>query len=587
MQDSLPSTLGIASFSAALVLFAGQISASTFSFPPVSQGTVTDPAIVEASGLVASPDNPGVLWTENDSGNPNTIFALDTNGNLLGTYYLDGVTNYDWEDMSVGPGPEPGINYLYLANSASREVVNQSIVVRVPEPTVYASQQVANPVTVHLSGTLSQTFVWAAPTPDAETMFVDRQDGDIYLGSKQSGSTIVDLATQTQFSASGAQTMTQAGSVPLNKGNGASISPDGTQILIRNQKSTALLYHRSPGQTVAQALANPHPDSVTINGTDVEPDAEAIAFDANGNNFYTFSEGLNQKLYLYTRTSHDAPIAPISLLAPAATWKYLDGGAAPASGWNQSGFNDSSWSSGSGPFGYGQGNEHTLLSYGTNPNDKPASDVFRTTFTVTNPHLLTDLTLKLLVDDGAAVYLNGTQIDRFNLAAGATLTNFSQSSVSNAFQNSWRTSTFAGNLLVAGTNTIAVEVHGSAPTDNDLRFDAQITAVPITPTLGDFNLDGQVDSAEIASMLSAMTNLNEFQTDNGLSNTDLMTIADVNRDGKINNADVQALINKLLSGGGSAAPVPEPQSFVLALMAIAGLTFANRRGTAHRMPANF
>ena len=155
--------------------------------------------------------------------------------------------------MSIGPGPEPGINYLYLANSASHEVANQSIVVRVPEPTVYAAQQVASPITVHLSGTQSQTFKWAATTPNAETMFVDRQNGDIYLGSKENNVTVIDRATQAQFSASGLQTMTQIASLPVNKGNGGSISPDGRQIFIRNQTNTVLLYHRTPGQTVAQA----------------------------------------------------------------------------------------------------------------------------------------------------------------------------------------------------------------------------------------------------------------------------------------------------------------------------------------------
>src|SRR5262249_30923969 len=104
---------------------------STFS-APVSQGTVTASGIREASGMLASPDNPGVLWVENDSGNPNSIFAIDTSGHLLGTYFLDGVNNVDWEDMAVGPGPVPGVQYLYLANSATG---SSSVVVRVPEPT--------------------------------------------------------------------------------------------------------------------------------------------------------------------------------------------------------------------------------------------------------------------------------------------------------------------------------------------------------------------------------------------------------------------------------------------------------------------
>ena len=153
---------------------------------------------------------------------------------------------------------------------------------------------------------------------------------------------------------------------------------------------------------------------------------------------FTRSAKVSIKVCIFTHEPVTMPMATTSLLSSAATWKYFDGGIAPAAGWNQPSFNDSNWSSGSGPFGYGQGSEHTVLFYGSSPNNKPASDVFRTTFTVANPHLLTDLTLKLLVDDGAAVYLNGTQIDRFNLSASATLSDFAQSSVSNAFQNSWR-----------------------------------------------------------------------------------------------------------------------------------------------------
>ena len=279
---------------------------STFSVP-VSQGTVTASGIVEASGMAASPDNPNVLWVENDSGNPNSIFAIDTTGHLLGTYFLDGATNTDWEDMSIGPGPEPGVNYIYLANSATG---SSSVLVRIPEPTVYASQQVGSPITSHLSGAQSQTFLW--PAPNAETMFVDRQNGDIYLGSKETGSTKFYRGTQAQFGAAGSQSLTHVADVPLTKGNGASISPSGAEILVRNQGDVALLYHRTPGQTIAQTLAMDtatNPDHVSVNGTDVEPNAEIVAFDPNGINFYTFSEGLNQKLYKYTRTSTDAPPA--------------------------------------------------------------------------------------------------------------------------------------------------------------------------------------------------------------------------------------------------------------------------------------
>ena len=140
---------------------ARDLAASTFA-APVNLGTVTAPAIKEASGMVASLDNPGVLWIENDSGNPNAIYAINLRGQLLGTYNLTGAANDDWEDMSVGPGPEPGVNYLYLANSATSSGFQGSLVVRVPEPTVYAAQQVGAPVTQNISGAVAIVFMAGA-----------------------------------------------------------------------------------------------------------------------------------------------------------------------------------------------------------------------------------------------------------------------------------------------------------------------------------------------------------------------------------------------------------------------------------------
>jgi hypothetical protein len=47
------------------------------------------------------------------------------------------------------------------------------------------------------------------------------------------------------------------------------------------------------------------------------------------------------------------------------------------------------------------------------------------------------------------------------------------------------------------------------------------------------------------------------------------SIGDVNGDGKFNNADLQYLLTTLKNGGGSADPVPEPASWVLAFLALA------------------
>ena len=48
----------------------------------IKVGTVMAPATREASGIVASRKNPGVLWVHNDSGDTARLFALSYTGKL-------------------------------------------------------------------------------------------------------------------------------------------------------------------------------------------------------------------------------------------------------------------------------------------------------------------------------------------------------------------------------------------------------------------------------------------------------------------------------------------------------------------------
>ncbi len=96
---------------------------------------------------------------------------------------------------------------------------------------------------------------------------------------------------------------------------------------------------------------------------------------------------------------------------------------------------------------------------------------------------------------------------------------------------------------------------------------------------GDFNLDGQVTSADILAMLQSLGDLNTFQAVNQLSAEDLLAIGDFNGDGKISNADIQPLLNLIASqnsGNLTVASVPEPTSIGLLCLAAFGL-FVLRR----------
>src|SRR5678816_3059391 len=87
-------------------------------------GEVTVDTITEASGIASSRRNPGVLWTHND-GSKRKVFAVSTNGFLLASFDVNQAVD-DVEDIAVGPGPEPGISYIYLGDIGANGLVPET-----------------------------------------------------------------------------------------------------------------------------------------------------------------------------------------------------------------------------------------------------------------------------------------------------------------------------------------------------------------------------------------------------------------------------------------------------------------------------
>ena len=174
-----------------------------------------------------------------------------------------------------------------------------------------------------------------------------------------------------------------------------------------------------------------------------------------------------------------------SLVAQGATWKYLDNGSDQGAAWRSTGFNDAAWQSGPAQLGYGDGDEATTVDYGSDPNNKYITTYFRKTFTVTDPSQFNGLTLDLLRDDGAVIYINGQEVVRSNMPTG---TIGYQTLAATAIGGDDETTNFYAytlnpSLLSLGTNTIAVEIHQCAVNSSDISFDLRLTATKtITPT---------------------------------------------------------------------------------------------------------
>jgi secreted PhoX family phosphatase len=156
-------------------------------------------------------------------------------------------------------------------------------------------------------------------------------------------------------------------------------------------------------------------------------------------------------------------------------WKYLDNGTDQGTAWTANGFADAGWSYGPGKLGYND-NAVTTLSFGPNAADKYITYYFRKQFNIPNLSLVQDsLTISLLRDDGAIVYINGTEVVRDNMPAGAiNYLTFAPTIIDGTAESTYYTFRVPKSVLVTGTNTIAVEIHQRDGTSSDLGFDLEL-----------------------------------------------------------------------------------------------------------------
>ncbi|MCH7631439.1 MAG: hypothetical protein IIC07_06090 [Proteobacteria bacterium] len=163
-------------------------------------------------------------------------------------------------------------------------------------------------------------------------------------------------------------------------------------------------------------------------------------------------------------------------------WKYLDDNSDQGTAWREFDFDDSGWTK-EGPsiLGFGQlgggggGGGGEVLPIATTVDSGPQgaryiTTYFRREFDVPDPSIYESLSLELLRDDGAAVYLNGERIALSNLADGAA---FDMVAINDANpETAYLPFSVDPANLRAGRNVLAVEVHQGSANSSDLGMDA-------------------------------------------------------------------------------------------------------------------
>ena len=175
-----------------------------------------------------------------------------------------------------------------------------------------------------------------------------------------------------------------------------------------------------------------------------------------------FASGKNRKVL---------PMKFETIIDVGGEWQYLVPESDMGTAWHDRNYNDSSWLTGKSSFGYADNDDTTLVA------NSALSVFIRKEFTVADIDDLGRLILSVDYDDGFVAYINGNEVARANLGSVGQYIAF------NGLADTWREATMYGggdpeyfeisnprDILVEGTNIIAIQVHNNVVGSSDISL---------------------------------------------------------------------------------------------------------------------
>jgi hypothetical protein len=172
-----------------------------------------------------------------------------------------------------------------------------------------------------------------------------------------------------------------------------------------------------------------------------------------------------------------APGPPGEAALPEGSfWWVLAWPALPPADWTAPGFDATTWTLLQAPLGYGQDDLVGVIDAGP-PEDRVRTLWARASFPLSE--VPDSAYLRMRVDDGARVVLNGVEVARVNLPDGELAPDTLASSVVlDEADQAWTHVEVDAGVLVAGDNVLAVQVHQATVTSVDLVLDLGVYVRP-------------------------------------------------------------------------------------------------------------
>ncbi len=206
---------------------------------------------------------------------------------------------------------------------------------------------------------------------------------------------------------------------------------------------------------------------------------------------------LGDRFFNYIAVGTSIPVAAFTntVVPLGQAWRYERSGTDLGTSWRANAFDDAAWSSGPAPLDVVRYFDNSpppfcrddlpdifqavgtcllTLSNANNTAQLP-SMYFRTRFNFTGAAAHSVLRVEALVDDGAVFYLNGVELSRVGMPAGAV--SYSTLAGRTVVNAGYETLEMSGAGLLQGENVLAVEVHQDSPISPDLTFGLRLTAI--------------------------------------------------------------------------------------------------------------
>ncbi len=199
-----------------------------------------------------------------------------------------------------------------------------------------------------------------------------------------------------------------------------------------------------------------------------------------GNNLYVATHDKLKVVYV------PKPPESTVFVPKQSKWSYLAGSIPDGAAW-RTGKGTDTWKNGMGGFGFGDGDDRTLLK---DMYDNYSSVYIYKQFTIDNAKSIKNLNVSALYDDAFILYINGKEILRKGVKSGSGKT---AKGILNHEATTYESFKIDASVLRDGNNSIAVEGHNGGLQSSDFSLDVEL-----------FALKGTVDETDVAKVVKTM-----------------------------------------------------------------------------------